>query len=90
MFEDRVLSAPFGFGIGQARLLGIMPQIGLAPIGFDAFDSAGSLVITVKCRPGTLSPLQASHLLNGYLDTLKARLVQDAAALPAPLTQSSA
>lgn len=64
LLPDGEVSAPFALGPSRARLLGITPQIGLAPLGIDAFEDAEGLVLVLKCRGGILGRPAAEALMD--------------------------
>lgn len=67
LLPDGEASAPFTLGPSRARLLGITPQVGLAPLGIDAFEDGEGLVIVLKCRAGTLGRPDAEALMDGLV-----------------------
>ncbi len=70
LLPDGEVSDPFTLGSGDARLMGLTPQVGLAPLGIDAFEDGEGLVLVLKCRPGTLASPEAEALMGRLIGHL--------------------
>lgn len=85
LLPDGEVSAPYALGPSRARLMGITPQVGLAPLGIDAFEDEEGLVVVLKCRAGTLGRPEAEALMERLIRHLGEvlRPGKDGAVVPA-------